>query len=112
MQEPAAHTSLQPKVADGTFHTVSTQFYRSRMHLSWGSESTAGSHERWIFTGKILQIEGDLKDECSMKNGTSGPRAGKAACSDANSCLCVSLGVGGMGRGGEPRWVNMEWWGA
>lgn len=72
----------------------------------------AGSSERWIFTGKILQIEGDLKDKCSMKNGTSGPRVGRAACSYANSCLCVSLGVGGMGRGGEPRWVNMEWWGA
>lgn len=59
----------------------------------------AGSSERWIFTGKILQIEGDLKDECSMKNGTSGPRAGKAACSDANSCLCVISRHGWHGKG-------------
>lgn len=79
MREPAAHTCLQPKVANGNFHTVSTQFYRSRILLSWESESMAGSSERWIFPEKILQIEGDLKDECSMKNGTSGPRVGKAA---------------------------------
>lgn len=36
-----------------------------------------------------------------MKNGTLGPSVVKAACSDANSCLCVSLGEGGTGRAGS-----------
>lgn len=100
MHEAAAYTSLQPNVTNGTFHTVSTRFYRSGVLLSWDLENMVGSSEKWIFTVKILEIKGDLKSKCSMKNGILGPSVVRAACSDANSCLCVSLGVGGIGRRG------------
>lgn len=48
-----------------------------------------------------MEIKGDWKGECFMKNGILGLSVVKVVCLDVNFCFCVFLGEGGTGRAGS-----------